>query len=265
MAIIEMKELLECGVHFGHQTRAWNPKMKPYIYQERNGIHIIDLKQSLTLVEKAYEFLKKEVEEGKTVLFVGTKKQAQEIIKKEAERAGVYYVNSRWLGGMLTNFKTIRNSVERLKKLEKMEEEGVYDLLTKKEVLELKKEYEKLNTNLGGIKEMEKLPDIIFVVDSEMEKIAISEAKKLNIPIIAMLDTNSNPEGIDYVIPANDDAIRSIALITEKMANAIVAGKTGEEITLEEKEIVKEENKEEEKEEENKKEEVEEAKEETEE
>lgn len=265
MAIIEMKELLECGVHFGHQTRAWNPKMKPYIYQERNGIHIIDLKQSLTLVEKAYEFLKKEVEEGKTVLFVGTKKQAQEIIKKEAERAGVYYVNSRWLGGMLTNFKTIRNSVERLKKLEKMEEEGVYDLLTKKEVLELKKEYEKLNTNLGGIKEMEKLPDIIFIVDSEMEKIAISEAKKLNIPIIAMLDTNSNPEGIDYVIPANDDAIRSIALITEKMANAIVAGKTGEEITLEEKEIVQEENKEEKKEEENKKEEVEEAKEETEE
>lgn len=264
MAIIEMKELLECGVHFGHQTRAWNPKMKPYIYQERNGIHIIDLKQSLTLVEKAYEFLKKEVEEGKTVLFVGTKKQAQEIIKKEAERAGVYYVNSRWLGGMLTNFKTIRNSVERLKKLEKMEEEGVYDLLTKKEVLELKKEYEKLNTNLGGIKEMEKLPDIIFVVDSEMEKIAISEAKKLNIPIIAMLDTNSNPEGIDYVIPANDDAIRSIALITEKMANAIVAGKTGEEITLEEKEIVQEENKEENKEE-KKEEEVEEAKEETEE
>ena len=264
MAIIEMKELLECGVHFGHQTRAWNPKMKPYIYQERNGIHIIDLKQSLTLVEKAYEFLKKEVEEGKTVLFVGTKKQAQEIIKKEAERAGVYYVNSRWLGGMLTNFKTIRNSVERLKKLEKMEEEGVYDLLTKKEVLELKKEYEKLNTNLGGIKEMEKLPDIIFIVDSEMEKIAISEAKKLNIPIIAMLDTNSNPEGIDYVIPANDDAIRSIALITEKMANAIVAGKTGEEITLEEKEIVQEENKEENKEE-KKEEEVEEAKEETEE
>lgn len=234
MAIIEMKELLECGVHFGHQTRSWNPKMKPYIYQERNGIHIIDLKQSLTFVEKAYEFLKKEVEEGKTVLFVGTKKQAQEIIKKEAERAGVFYVNSRWLGGMLTNFKTIRKSIERLKKLEEMEAEGIYDLLTKKEVLELKKEKEKLETNLGGIKEMEKLPDVIFVVDSDMEKIAISEAKKLNIPIIAMLDTNSDPTGIDHIIPANDDAIRSIALIVEKMANAVVAAKTGEEEIKEE-------------------------------
>lgn len=255
MAIIEMKELLECGVHFGHQTRSWNPKMKPYIYQERNGIHIIDLKQTLPLVEKAYEFLKKEAEEGKTVLFVGTKKQAQEIIKKEAERAGAFYVNNRWLGGMLTNFKTIKRSIQRLKKLDEMEEEGIFDLLTKKEVLDLQREREKLNANLGGIREMDKLPDVIFVVDSEMEDIAISEAKKLNIPIIAMLDTNSDPTGIDYVIPANDDAIRSIALITEKMANAMVAGTSGEdeEVTKElaeenekdEKEEVKEETEEE--------------------
>ena len=228
MAIIEMKELLESGVHFGHQTRAWNPKMKSYIYQERNGIHIIDLKQTLPLVEKAYEFLKKEVSEGKTVLFVGTKKQAQEIIKNEAERAGAFYVNNRWLGGMLTNFKTIKRSIQRLKKLDEMEEEGIFDLLTKKEVLDLQREREKLNANLGGIREMEKLPDVIFVVDSELEKIAISEAQKLNIPIIAMLDTNSDPTGIDYVIPANDDAIRSIGLIAEKMANAIIAGTTGE-------------------------------------
>lgn len=228
MAIIEMKELLECGVHFGHQTKSWNPKMKPYIYQQRNGIHIIDLKQSLTLVEKAYEFIKEQTEQGKTILFVGTKKQAQEIVKNEAERAGAFYVNNRWLGGTLTNFRTIKRSVQRLKRLDEMESEGIYDLLTKKEVLELEKERTKLKANLDGIKDMEKLPDMMFVIDTDEEKIAVSEARKLNIPIIAMLDTNADPTGIDYVIPANDDAIRSIQLIAEKMANAVVAGKTGE-------------------------------------
>ena len=228
MAIIEMKELLECGVHFGHQTKAWNPKMKPYIYQQRNGIHIIDLKQSLTLVEKAYEFIKEQTEQGKTILFVGTKKQAQEIVKNEAERAGAFYVNNRWLGGTLTNFRTIKRSVQKLKRLEEMKNEGIYDLLTKKEVLEIEKERTKLKANLDGIKDMERLPDMIFVIDTEEEKIAVSEARKLNIPIIAMLDTNADPTGIDYVIPANDDAIRSIQLITEKMANAVVAGRTGE-------------------------------------
>lgn len=228
MAIIEMKELLECGVHFGHQTKAWNPKMKSYIYQQRNGIHIIDLKQSLTLVEKAYEFIKEQTEQGKTILFVGTKKQAQEIVKNEAERAGAFYVNNRWLGGTLTNFRTIKRSVQKLKRLEEMKNEGIYDLLTKKEVLEIEKERTKLKANLDGIKDMERLPDMIFVIDTEEEKIAVSEARKLNIPIIAMLDTNADPTGIDYVIPANDDAIRSIQLITEKMANAVVAGRTGE-------------------------------------
>lgn len=247
MSKIEMKDLLECGVHFGHQTRAWNPKMKQYIYQARNGIHIIDLKQTEVLIDEAYEALKKVAEEGGNILFVGTKKQAQEVIKEEAERAGVFYVNNRWLGGMLTNFKTIRRSIFRLKKIESMEEEGIFDLLTKKETLELDREREKLEANLGGIKEMEQLPDIMLVVDTDVEKIAVSEAQKLNIPIIGMLDTNCDPTGIDYLIPSNDDAIRSIKLIVSKMADAVLAGKTGEdeEITQELEENLKEESTEE--------------------
>ena len=207
MSVVNMKQLLEAGVHFGHQTRRWNPKMAEYIFTERNGIYIIDLQKTENLINKAYEFVKDEVAKGKTILFVGTKKQAQETIKEEAQRCGMPYVNQRWLGGMLTNFQTIKKRVNRLNELEKMEEEGLYDVLPKKEVIQLKKEQEKLLRFLGGIRDMKNLPDIIFVADPRKEAIAVAEARKLNIPIVAIVDTNCDPDLVDYVIPGNDDAI----------------------------------------------------------
>ncbi len=228
MAVVAMKQLLEAGVHFGHQTRRWDPKMAEYIFQERNGIHIIDLQKTSKKIDEAYAFLKEQAEEGKTVLFVGTKKQAQECMKDAAEKSGMFYINQRWLGGMLTNFKTIRERVDRLKELETMQEDGTFDVLPKKEVILLKKEMEKLEKNLGGIKEMVDLPGVIFVVDPKKERIAILEAKKLNIPVVGLIDTNCNPEDLDYVIPGNDDAIRSVKLIADAMANAIIEGKQGE-------------------------------------
>ena len=228
MAVITMKQLLEAGVHFGHQTRKWNPKMKKYIFAARNDIHIIDLQLTVGLVEKAYAFVVETVKAGKSILFVGTKRQAQEAIREEATRCGQYYINSRWLGGTLTNFKTIRSRIERLKKLEKMEENGDFDLLPKKEVLGLKKEMAKLNANLGGIKEMRTLPGALFIVDPHEEDIAVSEARKLKIPIIAITDTNCDPDLIDYVIPGNDDAIRAVKLLSSVIADAVIEANQGE-------------------------------------
>ena len=232
MAVITMKQLLEAGVHFGHQTRKWNPKMKKYIFAARNDIHIIDLQLTATLIEEAYKFVCDSVKEGKTVLFVGTKKQAQDAVKEEAERCGQYYVNSRWLGGCLTNFKTMRSRVERLEKLEAMEANGDFDALPKKEVMLLKKEMEKLQTNLGGIKTMKSMPGVMFVVDPHNEEIAIKEAKKLGIKIVAITDTNCDPDVVDYVIPGNDDAIRAIKLISSVIANAVIEANQGEEAVV---------------------------------
>ena len=228
MAVVAMKQLLEAGVHFGHQTRRWDPKMAEYIFQARNGIHIIDLQKTSKKLDEAYAFLKEQAEEGKTVLFVGTKKQAQECMKEAAIKCGMYYVDQRWLGGMLTNFETIRTRVQRLKDLEAMQEDGTFDVLPKKEVILLKKEMEKLERNLGGIKDMEELPGVIFLVDPKKERIAILEARKLDIPVIGLVDTNCNPEDVDYAIPGNDDAIRAVKLIADVMANAIIEGKQGE-------------------------------------
>ncbi len=228
MAVISMKQLLEAGVHFGHQTRRWNPKMAPYIFTERNGIYIIDLQKTVKKVDEAYDFLRSVAEEGKSILFVGTKKQAQEAIKEEALKAGMYYVNARWLGGMMTNFATIRKSINRLKELEAMEQDGTFEVLSKKEVLSLKREMEKLEKSLGGIKDMDKLPGALFVVDPRKERIAVAEAKKLDIPIVAIVDTNCDPDEIDYVIPGNDDAIRAVKLLTSRMADAIIEGRQGE-------------------------------------
>ena len=233
MSVISMKQLLEAGVHFGHQTRRWNPKMAPYIFTERNGIHIIDLQKTVGKVDDAYKALNEIVAEGGTVLFVGTKKQAQEAIKTEALRCGEFYVNERWLGGMLTNFKTIRSRVERLKAIRTMAEDGTFDVLPKKEVILLKKELEKLEKNLGGIVEMKELPSVIFVVDPKKEKICIQEAHTLGIPLIGMCDTNCDPEELDYVIPGNDDAIRAVKLIVSKMADAVIEAKQGEEAYVE--------------------------------
>ena len=241
MAVVAMKQLLEAGVHFGHQTRRWDPKMAEYIFQARNGIHIIDLQKTSKKLDEAYSFVKEQAEEGKTVLFVGTKKQAQECMKEAALKCGMYYVDQRWLGGMLTNFETIRARVQRLKDLETMQEDGTFDVLPKKEVILLKKEMEKLERNLGGIKEMEQLPGVIFLVDPKKERIAILEAKKLGIPVVGLVDTNCNPEELDYPIPGNDDAIRAVKLIADVMANAVIEGKQGEsfEPEMEEEQEVK--------------------------
>ena len=228
MAVVAMKQLLEAGVHFGHQTRRWDPKMAEYIFQARNGIHIIDLQKTSKKLDEAYSFVKEQAEEGKTVLFVGTKKQAQECMKEAALKCGMYYVDQRWLGGMLTNFGTIKTRIQRLKDLETMAEDGTFDVLPKKEVIILKKEMEKLEKNLGGIKEMDKLPGVIFLVDPKKERIAILEAKKLGIPVVGLVDTNCNPEEVDYAIPGNDDAIRAVKLIADVMANAVIEGKQGE-------------------------------------
>ena len=228
MAVVAMKQLLEAGVHFGHQTRRWDPKMAEYIFQARNGIHIIDLQKTSKKLDEAYAFMKEQAEEGKTVLFVGTKKQAQECMKDAAQMSNMYYVNQRWLGGMLTNFGTIRKRVERLKELETMQEDGTFDVLPKKEVILLKKEMEKLEKNLGGIKDMTEIPGVLFVVDPKKERIAILEAKKLGIPVVGLVDTNCNPEDLDYPIPGNDDAIRAVKLIADTMANAIIEGRQGE-------------------------------------
>ena len=241
MAVVAMKQLLEAGVHFGHQTRRWDPKMAEYIFQARNGIHIIDLQKTSKKIDEAYAFLKEQAEEGKTVLFVGTKKQAQECMKEAAIRCGMYYVDQRWLGGMLTNFETIRARVQRLKDLETMQEDGTFDVLPKKEVILLKKEMEKLERNLGGIKEMEELPGVIFLVDPKKERIAVLEAKKLNIPVIGLIDTNCNPEEVDYPIPGNDDAIRAVKLIADVMANAVIEGRQGESFEVAEEQDVEEE------------------------
>ena len=241
MSVISMKQLLEAGVHFGHQTRRWDPRMAEYIFQARNGIHIIDLQKASKKIDEAYEFIKEQVEEGKTVLFVGTKKQAQDCMKDAAIKSGMYYVNQRWLGGMLTNFDTIQKRIQRLKDLEKMEEDGTFDVLPKKEVILLKKEMEKLEKNLGGIKEMDKLPGVIFLVDPKKERIAVLEAKKLGIPTVGIVDTNCNPQDLDYPIPGNDDAIRSVSLIADVMANAIIEGKQGESFeTVEEQDVSEE-------------------------
>ena len=228
MSVISMKQLLEAGVHFGHQTRRWNPKMKKYIYGERNGIHIIDLQITVDLVEEAYKFVVDAVKQDKTVLFVGTKKQAQEAIQQEAERCGMYYVNSRWLGGTLTNFKTIKTRIERLNKLDNMEKTGEFDLLPKKEVLGLKKERDGLQTNLGGIREMKGIPGVMFVVDPNCEINAVKEARKLGIPVVAITDTNCDPDLVDYVISGNDDAIRAVKLIASIIADAVIEAKQGE-------------------------------------
>ncbi|MBQ8894569.1 MAG: 30S ribosomal protein S2 [Clostridia bacterium] len=231
MSVISMKQLLEAGVHFGHQTRRWNPKMAEYIFTERNGIYIIDLQKTVKKVEEAYNFMRDIAAEGGEVLFVGTKKQAQDSIREEAQRVGQYFVSVRWPGGMLTNFQTIRKSINRLNQLEKMAEDGTFDLLPKKEVLKLRHEMEILEKNYGGIKEMKKAPAALFVVDPKKEHIAISEAKKLGIPVVAIVDTNCDPDEVDYPIPGNDDAIRAVKLIAETMANAIMEGKQGEQLT----------------------------------
>ena len=227
MSVISMKQLLEAGVHFGHQTRRWNPKMGEYIYTERNGIYIINLQKTVKKIVEAYDFIKEVAESGESILFVGTKKQAQDSIKEEAERVGMYYVNARWLGGMLTNFKTIQKRIERLNQLKKMEEDGTFELLTKKEATKLELEIEKLEKYLGGIKDMKKLPGALFVVDPRKEKIAVAEAHKLGIPVVAIVDTNCDPDEVDYVIPGNDDAIRAVKLIASTMANAIIEGNQG--------------------------------------
>ena len=230
MAVVSMKQLLEAGVHFGHLTRRWNPKMATYIYTERNGIYIVDLQKTVKKLEEAYNFVKDVAASGKTVLFVGTKKQAQEAIKEEATRCSMFYVNSRWLGGMLTNFKTMRGRVDRMNQLKKMEEDGTFDMLPKKEVIKLMHEQEKLEKYLGGVKDMKQLPGAVFVVDPRKEHNAIAEARKLKIPVVAIVDTNCDPDEIDYVIPGNDDAIRAIRLISGVMANAVTEGKQGEEV-----------------------------------
>lgn len=228
MAVVAMKQLLEAGVHFGHQTRRWDPKMAEYIFQARNGIHIIDLQKTSKKLDEAYGFIKEQSEEGKTILFVGTKKQAQECMKEAAIKCGMYYVDQRWLGGMLTNFDTIKLRIKRLKDLETMEQDGTFNRLPKKEVILLKKEMEKLEKNLGGIKDMEELPGVIFLVDPKNERIAVLEAKKLGIPVVGLVDTNCNPEEVDYAIPGNDDAIRAVKLIADVLANAVIEGRQGE-------------------------------------
>ena len=230
MSVISMKQLLEAGVHFGHQTRRWNPKMKEYIFTERNGIYIIDLQKTVKKIEEAYYFVRDLAMEDKTILFVGTKKQAQESIEQEAKRCDMYYVNQRWLGGMLTNFKTIQGRIARLRKIEQMEATGEFDFLPKKEVIQLKLEQSKLEKNLGGIKEMKKLPSALFIVDPRKEHIAVAEARTLHIPIVAIIDTNCDPDEVDYPIPGNDDAIRAVKLITAKMADAVLEGKQGEQM-----------------------------------
>ena len=235
MAVVSMKQLLEAGVHFGHQTRRWNPKMATYIFTERNGIYIIDLQKTVKKLEEAYFFVRDMAASGESILFVGTKKQAQDAIKEEAERCGQFYVNARWLGGMLTNFKTMRTRIARLNQLQKMQADGTFDLLPKKEVIKLQLEIAKLEKYLGGVKEMKKLPGALFVVDSRKEKNAIAEARKLNIPIVAIVDTNCDPDEIDYVIPGNDDAIRAIKLISQTMANAVLEGKQGEQLEVDAK------------------------------
>ena len=242
MAVISMKQLLEAGVHFGHQTRRWNPKMATYIFTERNGIYIIDLQKTVKKLEEAYFFVRDTAAAGESILFVGTKKQAQDAIKEEAERCGQFFVNARWLGGMLTNFKTMRTRINRLNQLKKMQEDGTFDLLPKKEVIKLQLEIAKLEKYLGGVKEMKKLPGAMFVVDPRKEKNAIAEAKKLGIPVVAIVDTNCDPDEVDYVIPGNDDAIRAIKLISQTMANAVLEGKQGEqlEVAAEEKEAAAE-------------------------
>ena len=236
MSVISMKQLLEAGVHFGHQTRRWNPKMAPYIFTERNGIYIIDLQKSVGKVDEAYNAISDIAAQGGTVLFVGTKKQAQEAVKTEAERCGMYYVNERWLGGMLTNFKTIQTRIDRLKEIGKMAEDGTFEVLPKKEVIQIKKEWEKLEKNIGGIKEMDRIPDAIFIVDPKKERICVQEAHKLGITLIGIADTNCDPEELDYVIPGNDDAIRAIKLIVAKMADAIIEANQGETMSEEEAE-----------------------------
>jgi len=227
MAVITMKQLLESGVHFGHQTRRWNPKMAPYIFTERNGIYIIDLQKTVRKVEEMYQYVKNLVQQGGTILIVGTKKQAQETVRIEASRCGMPYVNERWLGGMLTNFKTIKSRIDRLQKLEEMETDGSFYVLPKKEVLELRKEKERLYRFLGGIRNMRKLPDAVFIIDPRKERIAVSEARRLGIPIIAIVDTNCDPDEVDLVIPGNDDAIRAVRLLTGKLADAVIEGKEG--------------------------------------
>ncbi len=243
MGVVSMKQLLEAGVHFGHQTRRWNPKMAPYIFTERNGIYIIDLQKTVKKLDEAYSFIKSVAENGDTVLFVGTKKQAGDSVKEEALRAGVHYVNARWLGGMMTNFKTIQRRIKRLEQLHQMEEDGTFNLLPKKEVVKLQLEIEKLEKYLGGIKTMKKLPGALFIVDPRKEKIAVAEAKKLGIPIVAIVDTNCDPDDVDYVIPGNDDAIRAVKLIAGAMADAFIEGRQGEaeEAAAEEKEEAAEE------------------------
>ena len=231
MSVISMKQLLEAGVHFGHQTRRWNPKMKEYIFTERNGIYIIDLQKTVKKIDEAYYFIRDLAMEGGTVLFVGTKKQAQESIEQEAKRCEMFYVNQRWLGGMLTNFKTIQSRINKLRKIEKMEADGDFELLPKKEVIKLKAEQEKLEKNLGGIKEMRKLPSAMFVVDPRKEHIAILEAKALGIPVVAIVDTNCDPDEADYPIPGNDDAIRAVKLIASKIADAVLEGRQGEQMS----------------------------------
>ncbi|MDT2744298.1 30S ribosomal protein S2 [Enterococcus asini] len=234
MAVISMKQLLEAGVHFGHQTRRWNPKMKKYIFTERNGIYIIDLQKTVKLVDAAYDYMKAVAEDGGVALFVGTKKQAQDAIKEEATRAGQYYVNHRWLGGTLTNWETIQKRVARLKQINKMEEDGTFEVLPKKEVVGLNKQRERLEKFLGGIADMPRIPDVMYIVDPRKERIAVQEAQKLNIPIVAMVDTNCDPDEIDVVIPSNDDAIRAVKLITSKMADAFIEGNQGEDQVVEE-------------------------------
>ncbi|TDX51901.1 30S ribosomal protein S2 [Orenia marismortui] len=243
MGVVTMKQLLESGVHFGHQTKRWNPKMKPYIFTERNGIYIVDLQQTVKLAEKAYNYVREMAAEGKNVLFVGTKKQAKETIKQEAERCGMPYVNERWLGGMLTNYKTIRKRINRLEELEKMEEEGIFEVLPKKEVMQLEKERNKLERFLGGIRDMNGLPDVLFVVDPRREEIAVAEAKKLGIPVVAIVDTNCDPDDIDYLIPGNDDAIRAVKLLTGVIADAVVEANEGEQVQAEEAEAAEVQNK----------------------
>ena len=241
MAVVSMKQLLEAGVHFGHQTRRWNPKMSEYIYMERNGIYIIDLQKTVKKLEEAYSFVRSVAENGQSVLFVGTKKQAQDAVKEEAERVGMYYVNARWLGGMLTNFKTMRTRIDRLAQLRKMQEDGTFDLLPKKEVSKLSNEIAKLEKYLGGVKEMKKLPAALFIVDPRKERNAIAEARKLHIPVVAIVDTNCDPDDADYIIPGNDDAIRAIKLVSQAMANAVIEGKQGEDAQATEEAVAAEE------------------------
>ena len=241
MPVASMIELLEAGVHFGHQTQRWNPKMKPYIYGARNGIYVLDLRKTTDLLDEAYAVVREFAAKNKNILFVGTKKQAQDCMKEAAEKCGMYYVNQRWLGGMLTNFDTIQTRIKRLKDLEAMAEDGTFDVLPKKEVILLKKEMEKLERNLGGIKNMEEIPGVIFLVDPKKEHIAVLEAKKLGIPVIGLVDTNCNPEEVDYAIPGNDDAIRAVKLIADVMANAVIEGKQGESFeTAEEQDVTEE-------------------------